>query len=33
MLANSLIPFSFKRGREWAGAANAAGFCVSLLGS
>ena len=32
MLANSLIPFAFERGREWAGAATAAGFCVSLLG-
>jgi zinc transporter, ZIP family len=33
MLANSLIPFAFERGREWAGAATAVGFCVSLLGS
>jgi ZIP family zinc transporter len=33
MLANSLIPFAFERGREWAGVATAVGFCVSLLGS
>jgi ZIP family zinc transporter len=33
MLTNSLIPFAFERGREWAGVATAVGFCVSLLGS
>jgi zinc transporter, ZIP family len=33
MLAHSLIPFAFERGRESAGAATAAGFCVSLLGT
>jgi zinc transporter, ZIP family len=33
MLANSLIPFAFERGHEWAGVATAVGFCVSLLGS
>ena len=33
MLANSLIPFAFERGHEWAGAATAVGFCASLLGS
>ncbi len=33
MLANSLMPFAFERGREWAGVATAVGFCVSLLGS
>jgi len=31
MLTNSLIPFSFERGGEQAGAATALGFCLSVL--
>lgn len=31
MLTNSLIPFSFERGRALAGAATALGFCLGLL--
>jgi ZIP family zinc transporter len=33
MLTNSLIPFSFERGGELAGAATALGFCLSVMGS
>ena len=33
MLTNSLMPFSFDRGGEWAGAATALGFCLSVLNS
>lgn len=33
MLANSLIPFAYERGRALAGVATAVGFCVSLLGT
>lgn len=31
MLTNSLIPFSFERGGELAGAATALGFCLSVM--
>jgi zinc transporter, ZIP family len=33
MLTNSLIPFSFERGGELAGAATALGFCLSVMNS
>jgi zinc transporter, ZIP family len=33
MLTNSLIPFSFERGRSLAGAATALGFCLSVINS
>lgn len=33
MLANSLIPFAYERGKSLAGVATAVGFCVSLLGT
>jgi hypothetical protein len=33
MLTNLLMPFSFDRGGEWAGAATALGFCLSVLNS
>lgn len=33
MLANSLIPFAYQRGRQWAGAATVLGFCLSLGGT
>ena len=33
MLTNSLIPFSFERGGELAGAATALGFCLSVMHS
>jgi ZIP family zinc transporter len=33
MLTNSLMPFAYSRGGEWAGVATVLGFCVSLGGS
>jgi zinc transporter, ZIP family len=33
MLTNSLIPFSFERGGQLAGAATALGFCLAVLSS
>jgi ZIP family zinc transporter len=30
MLTDSLIPFSYERGKDWAGAATVLGFCLSL---
>jgi ZIP family zinc transporter len=33
MLTNSLIPFSFERGGQLAGAATALGFCLSVMNS
>jgi zinc transporter, ZIP family len=33
MLTNSLMPFAFERGKEWAGAATVVGFSLSLLGT
>jgi len=33
MLTNSLIPFAYERGKEWAGAATVVGFCLTLLGT
>jgi ZIP family zinc transporter len=33
MLTNSLIPFAYDRGKEWAGAATVVGFCLTLLGT
>jgi len=33
MLTNSLIPFSFERGRSLAGVATAVGFCLSVINS
>ena len=33
MLTNSLIPFAYERGREWAGVATVLGFCLSLAGT
>jgi zinc transporter, ZIP family len=33
MLTNSLMPFAFERGKEWAGAATVVGFCLTLLGT
>ena len=31
MLTNSLIPFAYERGREWAGVGTVVGFCLSLM--
>ncbi|HVQ88441.1 MAG TPA: hypothetical protein VMT88_09685, partial [Actinomycetes bacterium] len=31
MLANSLMPFAYEHGREWAGVATAVGFTLSLV--
>ncbi len=31
MLTNSLIPFAYERGREWAGVATVVGFCLSVV--
>jgi ZIP family zinc transporter len=33
MLTNSLMPFAYDRGKEWAGAATVVGFCLTLLGT
>ncbi|MGN6127298.1 MAG: ZIP family metal transporter [Humibacter sp.] len=33
MLTNSLMPFAYERGKEWAGAATVVGFCLTMLGS
>jgi ZIP family zinc transporter len=33
MLTNSLMPFAYERGGEWAGAATVVGFCLSLVGT
>jgi zinc transporter, ZIP family len=33
MLTNSLMPFAYERGKEWAGAATVVGFCVAMLGT
>jgi ZIP family zinc transporter len=33
MLTNSLIPFAYERGKEWAGVATVIGFCLTLLGT
>ncbi len=33
MLTNSLIPFAYERGKEWAGVATVVGFCLTLLGT
>lgn len=33
MLTNSLIPFAYERGGEWAGMATVVGFCLSLGGT
>lgn len=33
MLTNSLVPFAYERGKEWAGAATVVGFCLSMLGT
>jgi len=33
MLTNSLMPFAYERGKDWAGAATVVGFCVTLLGT
>lgn len=33
MLVNSLIPFAYDRGRQWAGTAAAIGFALAYLGS
>ena len=33
MLTDSLMPFAYERGGEWAGAATVVGFCLSLGGS
>ena len=33
MLTNSLMPFAYERGKEWAGVATVVGFCVALLGA
>jgi hypothetical protein len=30
MLTNSLIPFAYERGKDWAGAATVLGFCLSV---
>jgi zinc transporter, ZIP family len=32
MLTNSLMPFAYERGGEWAGAATVVGFCLALGG-
>lgn len=31
MLTDSLMPFAFERGRNWAGAATAVGFCLTVI--
>ena len=31
MLTNSLIPFAYERGKEWAGVGTVVGFCLSLM--
>ena len=33
MLTNSLIPFAYERGAQFAGVATVVGFCVSVLGN
>lgn len=33
MLTNSLMPFAYERGKEWAGAATVVRFCLTLLGT
>jgi ZIP family zinc transporter len=33
MLTNSLIPFAYQRGKDWAGAATVLGFCLSIGGT
>lgn len=33
MLTNSLMPFAFERGKDWAGIATVVGFCVTMLGA
>ena len=33
MLTNSLMPFAYERGKEWAGVATVVGFSLSLLGT
>lgn len=33
MLTNSLMPFAYERGKEWAGAATVVGFCLAMLGT
>jgi ZIP family zinc transporter len=33
MLTNSLIPFAYERGNQWAGVATVVGFCLTLLGT
>jgi ZIP family zinc transporter len=33
MLTDSLIPFAYERGRDWAGVATVVGFCLALGGS
>jgi ZIP family zinc transporter len=33
MLTNSLIPFAYERGKDWAGAATVLGFCLSVAGT
>ena len=33
MLTNSLVPFAFERGRAFAGAATAIGFCLAVMNS
>jgi ZIP family zinc transporter len=33
MLTNSLMPFAYERGKEWAGAATVVGFCLTMLGN
>lgn len=33
MLTNSLMPFAYERGKDWAGAATVVGFCLAMLGS
>jgi ZIP family zinc transporter len=33
MLTNSLMPFAYERGKDWAGAATVVGFCVAMLGT
>jgi zinc transporter, ZIP family len=33
MLTNSLLPFAYERGKEWAGVGTVVGFCLTLLGT
>jgi len=33
MLTNSLVPFAYERGKEWAGLATVVGFCLAMLGT